>query len=199
MNPLIEVSANLGRRRRLAASEIRLLEPFRLGDELLIPDRVYGGVYLQPTLPSILDAGLIDAEEVLLANSYLGGTALPAPDGTTHVSLFTTNPADDGTGGTEAAYTGYARVALTNNATNWPAATPGAPTLKTNGVVITFGQKTDAGSVTINGFGVHSLGAGGSLRLFGVISPGVLINQNDTPEFGIGDFAFKVGDPGDVF
>ncbi len=196
--PPIEISGNLGRRRRLTVASFRLLAPFRLGDELLVPGP-FGGVAVQRLLPQLLATGFIDTEEGAVADHYLGGTALAAPDANTFVSLFETNPNDAGAGATEASYTGYARVNLTNNATNWPAATLGAPTLKSNGVVITFGQKTDAGSITVNGFGIHSLVTAGVLRIFGVISPGVTINQNDTPEFGIGDLDFKIGDPGDTF
>lgn len=188
----------IGRRRRLSVASFQLLDAIRLGDELFVPDRVYGGVHVQKLAPLIVATGLIDAEEQAVADHYLGGSALAAPDANTHVALFETNPNDAGAGATETAYTGYGRVNLTNNATNWPAATGGAPTLKSNGVVITFGQNT-GGSVTINGFGIFSLTTGGSLRLFGTISPGVTINTNDTPEFGIGDLDFQIGDPGDTF
>lgn len=36
-----------------------------------------------------------------------------------YVALFTTAPADDGTGGVEASGGAYARVAIANNSTNW--------------------------------------------------------------------------------
>lgn len=83
-------------------------------------------------------AGLINPylEDVL--DFYWGGVTPVAPDapGTWYVGLFTVVPADAGTGGTEASYTGYARQAVTNNATEWPAAASG---VKSNANPIDFG------------------------------------------------------------
>lgn len=83
-------------------------------------------------------AGLIDPylEDVL--DFYWGGVApvTPTPPATWYVGLFTAAPADAGTGGTEAAYTGYTRQAVTNNPTEWPAASGGA---KSNANPIDFG------------------------------------------------------------
>jgi hypothetical protein len=44
------------------------------------------------------------------------------------VALYTVAPSDSG-GGTEVSGTGYARKSITNNATNWPAASSGVKTL----------------------------------------------------------------------
>lgn len=49
---------------------------------------------------------------------YGGGHAAGIPS-TVYFTIYTEAPDDDG-GGTEAAYTGYARIALTNNDTNFP-------------------------------------------------------------------------------
>ena len=56
------------------------------------------------------------------------GSGTPA---TFYVALFTTAPGTDGTGGVEAAYTGYSRFSVTNNATEFPAAA-GSPPVKSN-------------------------------------------------------------------
>lgn len=50
-----------------------------------------------------------------------------------------------------AASNGYARTAITNNLTNWPAATGGSPGSKSNGVAITPPTPTGALWTTING------------------------------------------------
>lgn len=147
-------------------------------------------------------AGLVNEQEVLVLNHYLGGTQLAAPDATVHVALFTTNPSGDdeaGTGAVEAAYTGYGRVAVTNNGTNWPAAISGNPSIKSNANAITFGQKTDAGSVTITGFGIYNQASGGVLRMWAALGASKQIDQNDTPEFQAGQLQMKAGDPGDPF
>lgn len=68
----------------------------------------------------------------------LGGTAFAAP-ANVHIALYSATPSDTG-GGTELT-TGtapaYARVATTNNTTNWPAGNP-----KSNGTAITYPQAT---------------------------------------------------------
>lgn len=147
-----------------------------------------------PGFPNALEADLLDY--------YIGGVALAiAQPATLHVALFSVAPADDGTGGTELSYTGYARVAVTNNQTNFPDATPGAPTSKSNGTTITFGQKTDAGSVTAVAWGLYDLGAGGNLIYAGDINggTGTAIAQNATPRFQVGTLVLEFGDPGDTY
>lgn len=76
-------------------------------------------------------------ERALLDHRY-GGPDYTRP-ATVYVALFTVAPTDAG-GGTEVSGGGYARKAVTNNATNFPnAATDGnGKTTKTNGVAISF-------------------------------------------------------------
>ena len=75
--------------------------------------------------------------ELKLLDHVFGGVTTPyTPPATLYVGLSSTTPAEDGTGITEPSGGGYARVAVTNNATNWPAAT--VPGTKSNGTVITF-------------------------------------------------------------
>jgi hypothetical protein len=66
----------------------------------------------------------------LLAELY--GSGSPA---TLYFALFTSPPNPDGTGGTEVVGFGYARKAMTNNNTNFPAPSGGQVS---NGVAITF-------------------------------------------------------------
>lgn len=73
----------------------------------------------------------------------LYGSGTPA---TLYFALFTSAPAADGTGGTEVTGGSYARVAVTNNATNFPAAASGQ---KSNGTAIVWPTATaDWGIVT---------------------------------------------------
>lgn len=77
----------------------------------------------------------------------LGGTTFTAP-ATVYIGLWTATLSDSSTGSTAGEVSGgsYARAAVTNNSTNWPAASGGA---KSNGTEIAFTQATaDWGTVT---------------------------------------------------
>lgn len=87
-----------------------------------------------------------DYLENIFAN-YLGGTTI-TPPGTIYVGLWTTTLTDASTGATAGEVSGgsYARVAVTNNSTNFPNASGG---LKDNGTEILFPTATaDWGTVT---------------------------------------------------
>lgn len=101
---------------------------------------------------------LVDATELAVINELFGGTAFAA-DATLYAALFTTVPADDGSGGVEANYTSYARVAVTNNTTNFPSANP-----KLNGTAVAFPQATAAQAGQIKGLGWYTAASGGTLR-----------------------------------
>lgn len=104
-------------------------------------DRVYGNPNFPPSL----------------SGPGLG----PAPTNSLYVALFTVLPGADGTGGTECSGTGYARAAVAQNATNWPAASAGE---KANGAAISWGT-ADADWGSIVGWGVYdSLTAGNLLH-----------------------------------
>ncbi len=88
-----------------------------------------------------------DYLENALLDHVLGGGDYTRP-ATVYVGLWTAALDDTSDGSTAGEVSGgsYARVAVTNNATNWPAAASGA---KSNGTAITFPQATaDWGTVT---------------------------------------------------
>jgi hypothetical protein len=60
-----------------------------------------------------------------LLDHVFGAAAYSAP-ATLYVGLSTADPTDDDSGLAEPSGNGYARVAVTNNATNFPAASGGA-------------------------------------------------------------------------
>jgi hypothetical protein len=76
-----------------------------------------------------------------------------------YLSLFTAVGTDAGTGFTEAAFTGYARVSTSGL---WAAASGSAPSTKQNNATISFPTSTSAGSAII-GFGLHSALSAGTL------------------------------------
>lgn len=127
-------------------------------------------------------AGKSDYLENRVLDHFLGATASSAP-ATVYVALFTAAPTDAG-GGTEVTGGSYARVAVTNNATNWPAAAAGA---KANGTAITFPAPTAAWGVIV-AFGIFDAAAAGNLFWWGLVTPNKTVNNGDpAPAFAVGD------------
>ncbi len=105
---------------------------------------------------------------------------------TIYVALFTSAPGVSG-GGTEVSGGSYARAAVTNNATNWPAAASGE---KSNGAAVTFAQAT-AGWGTVTHFGFFDALSGGNLLDFAPLQASKTIQNGDTPSFGIGSLVLR--------
>ena len=102
---------------------------------------------------------------------------------TLYVALYTVTPSDTG-GGTEVTGGSYARVAVTNNATNFPAAAAGA---KANGTAITFPAPTANWGVVV-AFAILDNSAGGNFLCWGAITPNKTVNNGDpAPSFAVGD------------
>jgi len=127
-------------------------------------------------------AGKSDDLENKILDHVLGGgdyTRLA----TVYIALFTAAPSDSG-GGTEVSGGSYARVPVTNNATNWPAASGGA---KANGTDITFPAPT-ANWGTIVAFAIMSASSGGVILYWGLVTPNKTVNNGDpAPKFVTGD------------
>jgi len=131
---------------------------------------------------------LTDNVEAEVLDKLYGGTDF-TPPASYYIGLFTTNPGDDGTGGTEVSGSGYARVQVVNNVTNFPAASGGS---KSNGTVITFPAASGGSWGTVVGFGLFDAASGGNLLGVGTISPGVLISDGETRNFPIGNLSFTL-------
>lgn len=103
--------------------------------------------------------------------------------GNFHISLHTANPGEAGDQTTsEAAYTGYARVAVARTAGGWTVAGSNI----SNAAAVTFGL-CSAGSETITHFGIGSDAAGaGNLFLYGALAAGLAVSAGITPSFAIG-------------
>lgn len=101
---------------------------------------------------------------------------------TVYIALFTgTESANDGTGLTEVSGNNYARVAVTNNDTNWPAA---ASRTKSNGTSIVFPQPSGAWG-TVTTWGAYSASSGGTLIITGLLSTSRAPSAStDPPTFG---------------
>lgn len=112
----------------------------------------------------------------------LGGGDYARP-GTLHFALFTVAPSDAG-GGTEVSGSNYSRAAVTNDATNFPAASGGA---KSNGVAITFA--TPSGSWgTVVAMGVFDASSSGNLLAWADLAVSKTIGSGDVVTFPVGDF-----------
>ncbi|MGD9749372.1 MAG: hypothetical protein AB7W59_00090 [Acidimicrobiia bacterium] len=109
-------------------------------------------------------AGLIDLRENQVLDRLFGGAAL-SPPGTWYLGLFTSPPADDGTGGTEVSGGSYARVAVVNDLVQWPAASGGS---KNNANDIVF-PTASAGWGVVTHWGLFDAVSGGNLWAFAAL------------------------------
>lgn len=118
------------------------------------------------------------ANEIL---DYLFGSGTPA---TLYIGLYTDAPDADGTGGTQVTGGSYARPAITNNATNWPAASGG---VKQNGTAIVFATATADWGI-IEAVGVFSALSGGTPKYFGDLDTPRTVNNGDAFSFAVNQF-----------
>lgn len=119
--------------------------------------------------------------ENAVLDHVFGASSYSAP-ATLYVALFTVAPNDTG-GGTEVSGGSYARVAVTNNATNFPSASGGA---KSNGAAITFPTAT-ASWGTVVAMGIYDAASAGNLLAWADLTSSKSVGINDTASFAIGD------------
>lgn len=111
--------------------------------------------------------------ELELLDHVWGNSAYTAP-ATVYVSAHTADPTDAGTG-TEVSGGSYARVAVTNNTTNFPLGV----NPKLLATVTTFTQAT-ADWGTVSHFAVWDALASGNMLVFGALSTSQLIVTGNT-------------------
>ena len=119
--------------------------------------------------------------ENAILDHMLGGPDYVRP-ATVHISLYTAAPTDVG-GGTEVTGPGYTRVAVTNNAPNWPAASGG---LKSNGTIISFPIPLGSWG-TVVAFGIHDAATAGNLLRYGSLTVPKTVDTGDEVTFPVGD------------
>ena len=118
--------------------------------------------------------------------SHILGAATYTPVVTTYIGLWTAALNDASTAATagEVSGGGYARVALTNNQTNWPAWSGGATS---NGIAIDFGTASGNWG-TVTHFAIVSSASGaGNILYHGDLTVSKTINSGDSAQFPIGD------------
>ena len=124
--------------------------------------------------------------ENLNLDAWFGGVALSVP-GTWYASLSTTTPTEAGTNWTEPTGGAYDRVAVTNNATNFPAASSGT---KTNGTAITFPEST-ASWGTITHIGFYNQASGGNLYFWEALPTSKAVAAYTTVYFSVGSLTIS--------
>jgi len=125
-----------------------------------------------------------DYLEQKLLDHTLGNTPFSAP-ANVFMALFSVTPGD-AVGGTEATGSGYARLSITNNTTNWPNATGTSPTTKNNGVVFTMEATGDWSSgVNQVAWGIFDASSGGNLLYWGALGQPKPVLNTDTVSFAV--------------
>ena len=115
-----------------------------------------------------------DYLENKLLDHVLGNTAFSAP-ATVYFALYTVAPSDSG-GGTEVSGGSYARVAVTNNTTNFNAAASG---VKRNSTVVTWPTAT-ASWGTVVAVGILDANAAGNLLFWSTLNTNKTVDNGDT-------------------
>jgi hypothetical protein len=120
--------------------------------------------------------------ENIVLDCILGANRGTLTPSVVYISLFTTAP-DDGGSGTEVTSTGtgYARVAVTNNGTNWPSA---VSAVKSNGIKIQFPSAT-ASWGTVTHFAIHDAATSGNMLLYGELVSPISPIAGNAPYFDI--------------
>lgn len=114
-----------------------------------------------------------------LLDHLSGKTSFTMP--TVSVALFKTQPTIAG-GGTECAYTGYARD--TTAGADWSAA---ASKANSNATELNFGTKTAGTDETAGWWATFDAATSGNMLEFGSLAVAKLIQNGDTPKIAAGD------------
>ena len=141
-----------------------------------------------------------DAQEKAILDNRFGGVALATPATLFFALITDANSAALRDAGTvtevaTAVWTNYQRAPMTNNTTNFPAATGTAPTTKTNAVAIagflaSGTSITTAGGaqVTITGYAIYDAASGGNFLGWGDQTPNKVVSTGDTYSVPAGGF-----------
>jgi len=124
-----------------------------------------------------------------LLDHVFGNTAY-TPLGTIHVAVLTTSASDwtVGTGAVQSA--GVARIALTNNLTNFPSAvTAGTLTSKGNGIAIAFGNAP--ANLTLVGFALYSAASAGVWLGGGTLNAPLAVSSGSPIRFDAGTMTIR--------
>lgn len=122
-----------------------------------------------------------------LLDHVFGAAAYTAP-ATLYLALSTADPLDDGSGLNEPSGGSYARLGVTNNLTNFPAATGGS---KSNGVDFTFVTATASWGV-ISHMAIFDAVSGGNMLAHAALTSSKTIDNGDTVIFEAGNLTITL-------
>lgn len=136
-------------------------------------------------------SALSAALETSLLNHLLRATSY-TPLGTVHLGLFTADPGESGIVG-EVSGGSYARVAITNNTTAFPACSATGSPVKTNGSAFVF-PTASAGWGTITHWAVYDSAVGGTNVMLarGTLATPRQFATGDTPRVGAGTLSITL-------
>lgn len=127
----------------------------------------------------------IHARRRMLADSQFGGGSTTWAPATWYLAFLLAAPLPDGTGFTEPTHVSYARPAITNNATNFPAATTSVDgvTTKTNGTDFVFPDPTGTWGL-LRYWAWFTVLTGGSPQYWGKLDSEItVVAASDSPTF----------------
>jgi len=137
---------------------------------------------------------LADYLEKKMIDDWFGKAANAVP-ATVYLALFTdSNSAAQRDAGTVTEVTGnaYARVAVTNNATNFPNAS-GVGAAKSLHVAFSFPAPTPGNWGTVTAFGIYDAASAGNLLAWGDLTTPRVINGGDgAPSFAVDALTFSL-------
>ncbi len=120
-------------------------------------------------------AGFLSNYRINKILDHLYGKTTYTAEATTYFALMTAAPTASG-GGTEVSGGSYARVAFTNNTSNWPAA---SGQVKQNGNVVDWGTAT-ANWGTIVGIAEYDASSGGNLLSYAPLTTSRAVNNGES-------------------
>jgi hypothetical protein len=146
-------------------------------------------------LSNAAQTALLDLLFENTAWANVGNTAGLQPSsaaGSFYVALHTANPGAGGTQATsEAAYTGYSRVAVSRASGSWTI-TGSSPTSIANAAAVAFGACT-AGSETETYFSIGLEASGATpILVSGALTSSLAVSSGITPSFAIGQMTTTV-------
>lgn len=122
-----------------------------------------------------------------LLDHVFGNASYSAP-ATLYVGLSTTAISSDGTGITEPSGNNYSRVAVTNNSTNFPAA---SASLKSNGTKFTFAAPSGSWGTISHAF-ISDASSSGNMLGYSSLTSARVIDATTIPvEFDIGNLQIR--------
>lgn len=110
-----------------------------------------------------------------------------ATAGNLYVALYSTDPTETGSAGTEMSYTGYGRVSIARTISAWDVTGADA----TNKNILNFGQCTGSGD-TASYWGLHTASTGGDCLFTGSVTSPLTIVPGTIPSLPVGNLKISV-------